>query len=275
MSEKQMNETKTNQGLLPPLPEHIATRYLTPLREGGSLPAVIEADDDRLYVMKFVGAGQGPRVLTAEVMAGAIAQSIGLNLPEMALLYLDPVMAATERHEEIMDLLRASSGTNLGFRFLEQAFAYNPLLNPQPMDGMTASQIVWLDSYIMNVDRTARNVNILIAQGKVWVIDHGAAFYFHHTWENLAERARSPFAFVREHTLLPFANEMQEVDALVKAQLDDDFLRAVVELPPEEWLTHDERIGDASAQREAYFQFLRERRDASAVFVAEAVKARS
>lgn len=261
--------------VIPALPEHIATRYITPLREGGSLPAVIEADDDRKYVMKFVGAGQGAKVLTAEVMAGAIAERIGLHLPEMTLLYLDPVMAQTERHEEIMDLLRASSGTNLGFRFLEHAFAYNPLLNPQPMEDVTASQIVWLDSYILNVDRTPRNVNILIAEGKVWVIDHGAAFYFHHTWDNLEERARTPFPFVREHTLLPIASELEEVDALVRAQLEDDFLRAVVDLPPEEWLVYDDRIGDAAAQRAAYFTFLRDRRDASAIFVREALRARA
>jgi len=271
-----MNNEKMRTGkLLAPLPQHIATRYITPLREGGSLPAVIEADDDRKYVMKFVGAGQGAKVLTAEVMAGAIAERIGLHLPEMTLLYLDPVMAQTERHEEIMDLLRASSGTNLGFRFLEQAFAYNPLLNPQPMEDVTASLIVWLDSYIMNVDRTSRNVNILIAGGKVWVIDHGAAFFFHHTWENLADRARSPFPFVREHTLLPIASELEEVDGLVRAQLEDDFLREVVELPPEEWLEYDDRIGDAAAQREAYFDFLRNRRDNSAIFVQEALRARA
>lgn len=264
----------TQEQLLLPLPAHIATRYITPLREGGSLPAVVEADDDRKYVMKFVGAGQGAKVLTAEVIAGAIAERIGLHLPEMTLLYLDPVMAQTERHEEIMDLLRASSGTNLGFRFLEHAFAYNPLLNPQPMEDVTASQIVWLDSYIMNVDRTPRNVNILIAEGKVWVIDHGAAFYFHHSWSNLAERALDPFPFVREHTLLPFASELPEVDALVRAQLDDDFLRAVVDLPPDEWLEQDPRIGDAAAQRQAYFDFLRTRRDHAANFVQEAIRVR-
>lgn len=271
-----MQEETLNQGrILAPLPQHIATRYITPLREGGSLPAIIEADDDRKYVMKFVGAGQGARVLTAEVMAGAIAERIGLNMPEMTLLYLDPVMAQTERHEEIMDLLRASSGTNLGFRFLEQAFAYNPLLNPQPMEDVTASLIVWLDSYIMNVDRTSRNVNLLISGRKVWVIDHGAAFFFHHTWDNLPERARSPFAFVREHTLLPIASELEGVDELVRTQLDDGFLREVVNLPPEEWLEYDDRIGDAAAQREAYFDFLRNRRDNSAIFVQEALRARA
>ena len=174
-----------------------------------------------------------------------------------------------------MDLLRASSCTNLGFRFLEQAFAYNPLLNPQPMEDVTASQIVWLDSYIMNVDRTSRNVNILIAEGKVWVIDHGAAFFFHHTWDNLPERAQSPFAFVREHTLLPIASELEEVDALVRSQLEDDFLREVVNLPPEEWLVQDDRIGDSAAQRDAYFNFLRDRRDNSAIFVQEAIRARA
>ena len=239
------------------------------------MPAVIEADDDRKYVMKFVGAGQGAKVLTAEVIAGAIAERIGLNLPAMTLLSLDPVMAQTERHEEIMDLLRASSGTNLGFRFLEQAFPYNPLLNPQPMEDVTASLIVWLDSYIMNVDRTSRNVNILIAEGKVWVIDHGAAFFFHHTWDNLPDRPRSPFQFVREHTLLPIASELEEVDKLVHEQLEDDFLREVVNLPPDEWLEFDDRIGDAAAQREAYFDFLRSRRDHSAIFVQEALRARA
>lgn len=267
-------ETMAEEYTIPALEEHIATRYITPLREGGSLPAVVESEDDRTWVMKFVGAGQGAKVLTAEVMAGRIAERLGFNLPEMTLLHLDPIVAQTERHEEILDLLRASTGLSLGFRFLPNAFAYNPLLNPQPLDARLASQIVWFDSYIMNVDRTPRNVNILLAEGKLWVIDHGASFFFHHTWDNLPERALSPFAFVREHTLLPLASDLAEVDDEMRALLGDDVLRAIVEQPPAEWLAEDERIGDADAQREAYFTFLRDRRDNSQRFVQEAIRAR-
>lgn len=249
-----------------------ATRYVTPLREGGSLPAIVEAEDGTLYVMKFVGAGQGAKALTAEVIAGAIAMRLGLDVPEMVLLTLDAQFGRSERHEEIQDLLRASVGVNLGFRYLSGAYSYNVLLKDPPAAEL-ASKIVWFDSYVTNVDRTPRNVNLLLAEEKLWLIDHGAALYFHHSWEHTAARARSPFAMVREHTLLPFAGILRNVDPGLRALLDDATLEEIVMLPPDEWLLRETRFASPAEQRLIYMEFLTARRDAADVFVQEAVNA--
>lgn len=251
-----------------------ASRYIVPLREGGSLPAVVEADDGALYVMKFVGAGQGPKALIAELIAGEIGRALGLNVPELVLMELSPLLARTERHEEILDLLRASIGLNLGMRFLPGAFAYNPMLQP-PLAADLASAIVWFDAFVTNVDRTDRNVNLLLWQQALWLIDHGAALYFHHDWATYHERARSPFTHVAQHTLLPLASGLEEANAHAHRHLDAARFEMIVAETPDVWLALDAAFGDPATLRAAYVAYLTERLDNSAIFVEEAMRARS
>lgn len=269
-----MSPNSTLPPSTPVLLEQTAMRYVLPLREGGSLPAIIEADDGRLYVMKFVGAGQGAKALVAEVIAGAIGLALGLNIPAMSLLHLDPRLGRSEPNPDIQDLLRASSGLNLGHRYLSGSFAYNALIKP-PLDADLASRILWFDAYVTNVDRTARNVNMLLTDGTLWLIDHGAALYFHHAWGDVAARARTPFPMVREHALLRHASRVREVDAEMRARLSDDLLDSIVASVPDVWLQGDATLGPADRQRAAYLTFLRTRREASAHFVEEAVNARA
>ncbi|HHY55294.1 MAG TPA: aminotransferase class I and II [Chloroflexi bacterium] len=250
-----------------------ASRYIAPLREGGSLPAVVEADDGALYVMKFVGAGQGPKALIAELIAGEIGRALGLNVPELVFMELSPLLARTERHEEILDLLRASVGLNLGMRFLPGAFAYNPLLQPPPPADL-ASTIVWFDAFVTNVDRTDRNVNLLLWQQALWLIDHGAALYFHHDWATYHERARSPFPHIAHHTLLQLASELEAADAHAHRLLDAARLAAIVAETPDVWLALDAAFGNPAKLRAAYVAYLTERLENSAIFVEEALRAR-
>jgi hypothetical protein len=250
-----------------------ARRYVVPLREGGSLPAVVEADDDALYVMKFVGAGQGPKALIAELIAGEIGRVLGLNVPELVFMELSPLLSRTERDEEILDLLRASVGLNLGMRFLPGAFAYNSLLQPPPAVDL-ASAIVWFDAFVTNVDRTDRNVNMLLWQQELWLIDHGAALYFHHDWATYHERALSPFPLVAQHTLLPLASQIEAADARLRARLDARMFEKIVAAIPEPWLASDASLGDPATLRAAYVAYLTERLVNSSIFVEEAVRAR-
>ncbi len=252
-----------------------ATRYVTPLHEGGSLPAIVQVDDAEreLYVMKFAGAGQGVKALVAEIVAGEIARALGLPVPELALIRLDPALGPSEPNEEIRDLLRASVGLNLGLRFVPQAFDYNALLQP-PLDAGLASTIVWFDAYVTNVDRTARNTNILVRQQELWLIDHGASLYFHHDWRNYLERSRTPFPHIKDHVLLPFASRLEEADREARARLTPEVLRAVVALVPDDWLAGGPFAGPVE-KRQAYLAYLVSRLEASAVFVAEARHARS
>ncbi len=252
----------------------VATRYVTPLREGGSVPALVEGDDGDLYVVKFRGAGQGPKPLLAEILGGEIARHLGLNVPELVYIELDPLLARNEPNPEIRDPINASAGLNLGMRFLSGAFAYNPLLKP-PVDPTLAAQVVWFDSFILNVDRTARNVNLLHVQQQIWLIDHGAAFYFHFDWSSAEGKISSPFALVKQHVLLPFSAALPAVDADARTRLDDATLSQIVTLLPSAWLTGEKHFVDDQAQRAAYLRFLIERREQSAVFVEEAERARS
>lgn len=251
-----------------------AIRYVTPLREGGSLPAVVEASDGQLYVMKFVGAGQGAKALVAELIGGEIGRALGLHVPEIVLLEMDESLGRSEPDQEIQDLLRASVGLNLGMKFLPNAFAFDGLLEP-PLDPLLASQIVWFDAYITNVDRTPRNVNMLLWQNRLWLIDHGASLYFHHSWEGYTERIRSPFPMIREHTLLPLATELTAADASLRPRLSADILRAIVAQIPQAWLGGEEIFSSIEEQRQAYGQYLHERLAAADVFVAEAERARA
>ena len=248
-----------------------ATKYLNPLREGGSLPAIVEADDNELYV---VGAGQGPKALIAELVAGEIARMLGLAVPEIVLLQLDPLMGRSEPNAEIQDLLRASAGLNLGLRYLPNAFAYNSLLQPPPPPEL-ASAIVWFDAYVTNVDRTARNVNLLVAQKKLWLIDHGAALYFHHDWQDYLARSHSPFPMIKDHSLLPFAANLAEADTALRRQLDPDRLRQIIQLIPDVWLDHEPDFASQREHRQAYIDYLLNRLEVSAIFVEEARRARA
>jgi hypothetical protein len=250
-----------------------AIRYVTPLHEGGSLPAVVEADDGQLYVMKFVGAGQGAKALIAELIAGEVGRALGLRVPDLAFLYLDSHLGPSEPNQEISDLLRASTGLNLGLRFLPSAFEYNPLLQPRPDRGL-ASAIVWFDAYITNVDRTVRNTNILVWQDEMWLIDHGAALIFHHDWRDYLERSRTPFPFSKNHVLLRWASALDEADVTLRPRLAGDVIPGIVGLIPDAWLT-DGPFAGPTEHRAAYAEYLLSRLDASALFVAEARHARS
>jgi hypothetical protein len=252
-----------------------ATRYLTPLREGGSLPAVVEADDGELYVMKFLGAGQGAEALIAELVSGEIARVLGLRVPEIVFLRLEPAFGQSEPNAEIRGLLRASIGLNLGVRYLPQAFGFNPLLSPPP-GGALASAIVWLDAYVMNVDRTLRNTNLLDCQRELWLIDHGATLYFHYNWATADPASRSAFPLIKDHALLPFADRLADADAGARALLTAEVIASIVGLIPDVWLQgRTAPFADPAEHRRAYAEFLLNRLAASAIFLAEANRVRS
>lgn len=249
-----------------------AVRYVTPLREGGSLPAVVEADDGNLHVMKFVGAGQGAKALIAELIGGEIGRALGLPVPEIVLLDMDEELGRSEPDEEIQDLLQASSGLNLGMAYLPGAISFDTLLEPQ-LDPLLASQIVWFDAFITNVDRTPRNINMLVWEGRVWLIDHGASLYFHHDWPGYLERSRSPFAFISQHALLPRAGKLAAADRLLRPQLTSEVLAEIVALIPDEWLGGEEIFDGVEEQRQAYLAYLESRVEAADRFVTEAENA--
>src|SRR4051812_42135636 len=211
-----------------------ATRYVTPLREGGSLPAIVEADDAGLYVLKFRGAGQGPKVLIAELVAGELARAAGLAIPEIVLIELDADLARTEPDPEIQQLIRASAGLNLALDYLPGSVTFDPIADTP--DATTASSIVWLDAYVSNVDRTARNANMLMWHRKLWLIDHGAALYFHHGWTATSDHSKDAFTRVKDHILLKFASALAEVDVTLTARLAPEKISEIVTLVPNEWL---------------------------------------
>src|ERR1041384_6464248 len=231
-----------------------ATRYVTPLREGGSLPAIIEADDDGMYVLKFRGAGQGTKALIAEVIAGELARTAGLPVPELVFVNLDPEIAKTEPDPEIQDLIRASGGLNLGLDYLPGSVMFDPVA--EKPDSELASRIVWFDAYVTNVDRTARNANMLMWHRKLWLIDHGAALYFHHSWTDMEQRSKDPFRLVKEHILLPFADSIESVDEKMVALITSDLIKRVVDLVPNEWLSDDTPFGSTNENKQAYVDYL-------------------
>ena len=240
-----------------------ATRYVAPLREGGSLPGLVEADDDGLYVLKFRGAGQGPKALAAEIVAGELARRLGLPVPELVLIELDPALGAAEPDPEIQELIGASAGVNLGVDFLPGALPFTPAALAD-LDPAFAADVVWFDGLVMNVDRTPRNPNLLVWHGRTWLIDHGAALYRQHGEAPLAESARAPFPLVSEHVLLPHAGSILEADA----RLADSALACVdaaAGAVPEEWL--------APGRREDVAAFLRDRLAGPRTFVEEAERA--
>jgi hypothetical protein len=250
-----------------------ATRYVTPLREGGSLPAIIEADDDGMYVLKFRGAGQGPKELIAELVAGELARAAGLPVPEIVFVELDPDLARTEPDPEIQALIRGSAGLNLALDYLPGAVMYDPVAEKPDPD--LASRIVWLDALVANVDRTPRNTNMLMWHRRLWLIDHGAALYFHHAWNKPAERSRDPFPMIRDHVLLPLAGSLPEVDSSMAARLTPDVLRGIVGLVPDAWLAGDAATAEAGARRQAYVEYLDRRLAPPRAFLEEAIRART
>jgi hypothetical protein len=250
-----------------------ATRYITPLREGGSLPAIVEADDAGMYVLKFRGAGQGVKVLIAELIVGELARAAGLPIPEIVLIELDGDLARTEPDAEIQQLIRQSAGLNLALDYLPGSVTFDPLVD-QP-DAMLASSIVWLDAFTSNVDRTARNANMLMWHQKLWLIDHGAALYFHHGWTEGADRSASPFPAIKDHILLKFADALEEADAAMAARLTRELVNEIVALVPEAWLAADAAFATPAKARDAYVQHLTRRLQAPRAFVEEARRARS
>ncbi len=251
-----------------------ATRYITPLREGGSLPAIVEVDDGSLYVMKFVGAGQGAKALIAELISGEVARLLGLPVPEIAFINLDPMIGRSEPDPEIQDLLQNSAGLNLGLKYLPNATAFNILLAPPP-DATLASKIVWFDAFVTNVDRTARNVNMIIWQNKLWLIDHGASLYFHHSWDDYLERSKSKFPMIKDHNLLSLASELREVDPDCRAALTSELLTPIIDSIPEHWLGGEDQFTTVADHRAGYLAYLMHRLEHADNFVEEAIRARS
>ncbi len=251
------------------LPHAHVTRYATPLREGGSLPALVETDTGETVVAKWRGAGQGATALVAEVIAGRLAHALGLPMPRLCALHLDATIAKTERDEEIRDLLHASEGLNLGMQYLGGALAYDPAARMR-LDPGLAARIVVFDAYVMNVDRTPRNTNLLWWRDGLWLIDHGAALYWHHGWDGAVERPTRPFPLVRDHVLLRAAGDIRAEGTALMAALSDAMLDAAVAAVPDAWLPED-----AATRRAAYVSFLTQRRDGAAALVQEAADAQA
>ncbi|TDQ11600.1 HipA family kinase [Pedobacter metabolipauper] len=249
------------------------TRYVTPLREGGSMPAIAEADDEFLYVLKFRGAGQGLKALIAEIIGGEIARALGFKVPEIVFANLDEAFGRTEPDEEIQDLLKASIGLNLALHYLSGAITFDP--NVTVVDAKLASQIVWLDALLTNMDRTARNTNMLIWHKELWLIDHGASLYFHHAMQNWEEQALRPFTLIKDHVLLPLASELEAADQEFKSILTDELILSIVDLIPESWLTDESGERTVDQRREVYAGFLTSRIANSEIFVKEAQNARA
>lgn len=232
-------------------------RYVTPLREGGSLPAIAEADDGFMYVIKFRGAGQGIKALIAELIGGEIARAAGLKIPEIVFAQLDPAFGRTEPDEEIQDLLKASTGLNLGLHYLKSALAFDPVADK--VDGLLASKIVWLDYLLMNVDRTVKNTNLLMWNRELWLIDQGAALYFHHSPGQWELQAVKPFSYIKDHVLLPAASELEAGNVYMRQVISNELIKAVIRLIPEEWLTTAYPDLKPDEARDNYTEFLNRR----------------
>jgi hypothetical protein len=248
------------------------TRYATPLREGSSLPALVEADDGGEYVIKFRGAGHGEKALVAELLVGEIGRALGLPVPEIVLAVLPESIARGESHDEIRDLLGWSVGLNVGLAFLPGALAAD-LTGTPPEGPEWAAEVVWFDDLTINPDRTPRNANLIVAQGRSWLIDHGSALYVHHAWTDPDAHARRPFERIADHVLLPFAGPIGEADARLAPRLAGTELEAIIDAIPDEWL-RDARFGGPAEERDAYRRYLRVRLDAREIWVAEAERAR-
>ena len=231
------------------------TRYVTPLREGGSVPAIVEADDCGMYVAKFCGAAQGVRALAAEVIAAQLAKHLGLPIPDTALIDLPQQLVTAEPDPELQDLLKASVGLNFAIDYLPGALVYDPAAK-RPVSSRLASQVVWFDAWLTNIDRTAKNTNLLWWHGKLWLIDHGASLYIHHTWQDPQRHAEGRFAAIAKHVLLQHASELATAHAALSARIDKAALVAALGEVPDAWLPAHEAFADVHAQRAAYVDYL-------------------
>ena len=250
-----------------------AARYVTPLREGGSLPAIVEGDDDGLYVLKFRGAGQGAKALVAELVAGEIARALGLPIPELVFIELDAELARTEPDPEIQELIKASDGLNLALDYLPGAINFDPVAERVP--GALASDIVWFDAFTSNVDRSFRNPNLLVWHRNPWLIDHGAALYFHHGWDGSPTHAGSAFPMIREHVLLPQADDIAGADTRLARRLTRTDFEAILALVPDPWLVGADTPADPAEHRAAYVEHFMQRLAQRQRFVEEAIRARA
>lgn len=246
-----------------------AVRYIAPLREGGSLPGLMEADDGFRYVVKYRGAGHGTKALIAELIGGEVARMLGLKVPELVFLNLNEDFGRTEADEEIQDLLRWSQGLNLGLHYLYGTMTFDPYAND--IDPMEASMIVWLDAFLTNIDRTARNTNTLIWRNReIWLIDHGASLYFHHSWSDPAKAALTPFPYIKDHVMLPKASMLDEANARARSLLTPEKLEAVVNLIPDDWLQWEGAPGTPEELRKVYLKFLTTRLANADIFIKHA-----
>jgi hypothetical protein len=251
-----------------------ATRYVTPLREGGSLPALVEADDDGMYVAKFRGAGHGEKALVAELIAGEIGRALGLPVPEIVLIDFDPRLAAAEPDQEIRELLQRSSGTNVGLDFLPGALGFDPAAGFRPPPELCAD-VVWFDAFVTNVDRDARNTNMLVWHRRLWLIDHGSALYIHHTWKDAAAHARKPMAAIKTHVLLPWAGSIVEADDRLAGKLSVGLFKEIIASLPYAWLEPQPGLPDVAAHEAAYLDYLTRRLSAHRRIAEEAENART
>lgn len=252
----------------------MATRYVVPLREGGSLPAIVEADDLGLYVVKFRGAGQGILALIAELLAGEIGRTLGLRVPEIVLMEIDAALGRNEPDYEIRELLKASTGMNLALDYLPGSTMFDPAARDKaPAD--EASMMVWFDAYTQNIDRTPRNANLLVWHRKLYPIDHGAALFFHHDWPSREKKIDAPFVQIEQHVLLPWATEIAQAANAAHERLTEPVLRGIVEMIPEAWLEAIPGSVDAAERRAGYIDFFLRRLESSAAFEEEAIRAQS
>ncbi len=237
------------------------------------MPAIVEADDDGLYVLKFRGAGQGIKALIAELISGEIGRFLGLPIPEIVFVELDPILGQTEGDPEIQELIQASGGLNLALDYLPGSITFDPLIE-QPSSEL-ASKIVWFDAFTANVDRTPRNANILIWHKELWLIDHGASIYFHHNWNKFLENAQNPFKQIKDHILLPFADDIEKTDAEFSAKLTPEILKEIIDLIPDIWFENDSKTAEPKELRAAYLEFFTTRLNAPRNFVKEIENART
>ena len=257
---------------LAPLRTATATRYVLPLREGGSLPAIVEADDLGMYVVKFRGAGQGERALVAELVAGEIGRALGLPIPEIILIEIDAALGRNEPDAEIRQLLKASVGLNLALDYLPGSTTFDPAAR-DTVSPAQASLAVWFDAFTQNVDRTPRNANLLVWHRQLYLIDHGAALYFHHNWQTMPQKIESPFADIAQHILLPWASEIKTAAAHAHARLSAEVFAQILEQVPTHWLETEANGLSAEEKRATYADFFARRLAASTIFEEEAIRA--
>lgn len=250
-----------------------ATRYVTPLREGGSLPAIVEADDSGLYVVKFRAAGHGTKALIAELVSGELARAAGLRVPEIVAVEVDAALGRNEPDSEIRELLRNSTGTNIGLDYLPGSITFDPTAGETPGSN-EASELVWFDAFTTNVDRTPRNPNLLVWHRQLWLIDHGSSLYFHHAWDPTTCDGRNAFAPIKDHVLLPWAGGIAAAGERIAAKLNREVLAGVLAAIPDAWLADDQHFDSPAAHRAAYAQYFERRLAHAAMFVEEAEHAR-